>query len=287
MFLKKHYQSGSAMVMALVVFAIIGAASAYIMDMMRENEKALLRDRRIQSYRALVQSVKTQLYTSPNCAGLILKDPRAGTPNVRVYAAQTNYFFHNGEQFERGGIPIALNLDFNKKKGPMVPKQGTNVWEIPGGTSIKEIKLKYRGEILRTDVQRDSPTFPRPPRQTAAYVYITIYPNHGGLNLQMPRNKDLEIKLLVYMNSLTGAINSCFAPEGDAAFCTMAGGAFNPTATNTLLSCEPDTACFTSDLGIFPQSRISECVSPYVAEHIGTTGSQKLYICNWCNRHRP
>lgn len=289
--------------MSLILFVMIGIAGVYVMDMGSKNRKILENHAQVDSYRILVDNVRAFLYSGTNCTEAFAKRNTLNLNNARFVRRVWTPEGHEPIEYQEGGItaqsngaPIQINMPYGNFPGPIRGhgrNYPTNPFEkgftIAGGTTIKEIKLMWNlSEVIRNNVQRDTPVSPRPPLVNAVHAYLQLVPDHPGINPNLPRNENLRIKILAYYDPVDGSLDSCFHPDGDAFFCTIGGGAYNPDSSlEDQYRCEPDDTCWVFGSGIVTSTSQCPSTNPtrYKTSQIGSLGS-RLYYCDWCNRHR-
>lgn len=292
--------------MAMLIFVVVGTGAAYVMNKFKNTEKLVRKDTRVQSYKNLVNDLRSTLYTGNNCTELLTQFNPSVNMNNAKFVIRTYDLDGLILEREEGGVPIRINTGHGNFPGPLEPGwprkylgADADRKDIGLETRIKEIRIKWRDpvDLVRDNVQLDLPAAPRPPKLKAVHATIQVIPAHGGINPLLPRNKSLKIKILAYFNSATGALHSCYEPFGDAYYCTyLQKGAFNNSpGIPDNFRCEPDVNCYTKSfpptgLTSNPGNCPSTSPSRYVPQSVGfrpSGGSRvtPLYECNWCNRH--
>lgn len=259
-------QNGGGLVLVLIICSIVGVATVFLMNTSKESEDKIRLDARVLSYRMLVEQVTNSLHTGNNCTNAL--------QGVDVRNA-----FHPFK-----GISVSLDL-----KLPMNPKilkkpVGRDVWFVEGGTSVKDVEL-FVSEKVREPVRLDNTSSIN---YVAAIGHVLIIPGHPGTGAKLARNSHYKIPILIYYRR-QGAqriIDSCFAPNSEAYFCTIQGGAYDWNETNEEYKCQPDRLCFPYKSGIVSSGGCPSSGGRYKATQIGYLGST-LYMCEWCNRRTP
>ena len=232
----------------------------YLMDITKVSEQKIALDARVLSYQQVVKYVSNHLSAGDNCT-VALKD-------TDISGA-----------FNPDGMSITLKLNapkpFNK---PLKAPVGRDVWFVNGGTSVKDVLL-YVNERVRTPVRL---AVNGSEEWSAAKGYILIIPGHPGVGARLARGRQYRIPIFLYYTASGKILRSCFDPGGDAFFCTVMGGAYDATATNVDMRCQPDRTCFPYKSGLVTNPGSCPTTPPYVASLIGFMGSD-LYLCDWCN----
>ncbi len=239
----------------------------YLMDLSKVSEQKIALDARLLSYQQVVKYVRNHLYAGDNCTNALANIELVGIPDDPT------------GPFDAEGMSISLNLNapkpYNKvMKAPV----GKDVWFINGGTSVKDVLL-YVTERVRTPVRLATLGSEE---WTAAKGYILIIPGHSGVGAKLARGRQYRIPIFIYYHKYDKSLKACFDPGGDAYFCTVMGGAYDATATNPDMRCQPDRTCFPYKSGIVNSPGSCPTTPPYTASMIGFMGSD-LYLCDWCN----
>lgn len=292
--------------MAMMIFVVVGAGAAYVMNMFKNTEQLIRKDVRVQHYKTLVNDLRSTLYSGNNCTDLLARYNPSVNMNNATFVYRTYNLPDRVLTREEGGLSIRINTGHGKFPGPLEPGwprkylgAESDRKDVGLETRIKEVRIKWHAteDLVRDNVQMDLPVSPRPPKLKAVHATLQVIPAHGGINPLLPRNENLKIKILAYFNRTTGALHSCYEPYGDAYYCTyLQKGAFNnaPGIPGNY-RCEPDVNCYTKS---FPPTGVtsnpSNCPSTspprYLPEYVGfrPSGGNRvtpLYECNWCNRH--
>jgi hypothetical protein len=257
----KLNQSGSAILLVMVLAGAIGAAIFYLTNLSTDTRKKVTDDARILSYRSVVQMVKNKFYSGKTCTTLLA--------NKDI----SNAFVRKGISI----LPLDLKLDINKAviKVPTLSEK----WFIKGGTSIKDITLTV-SEIVRYPVIRALGP-PTDPQFIAAKGFIHIIPDHYGTGAGNSANKEFRIPIfLYYYQEISGIsrLESCYEPDGEAFTCTASlFGAFDQNQSDPLKRCQPQRFCFHDKKTVVDTS--TSCPPNYKRTPISKT----KFSCDWCN----
>lgn len=270
-------QSGSGIVLALILFSIIGFASYYLMKQANVTRSKVVVDARVSSYNNLILEVKNKLKVGKFC-----------TQAIGVGTDITDAFQRTGKSINfLLKLPIIPNKNLFKTTYPNNKK-----WFVAGGTSVADVLL-YVNQRIKAPVYFDNDPNPsNPTAYVAAKGYILIRPNHKGVGFKRTNqtkevNKDryrIPIILYYYVNGSSIKLYSCFGEGSAGEACVYAGGAYHQ---DPAIRCRPLDQCLTGSAGVVNSINQINCPSPYKRYIYGDSNSPLLikYSCLWCNGH--